>query len=113
MCADVKLEWLKTFLALPGGAPSHDTFRRVFGLLDRGQFAANLFRWTRGLHEATGGKLIAIDGGFRLGLFLIAGLLLEPKLQIAYAAGLVPMALGLGEGGRNEDDEYFDLLPNI
>jgi hypothetical protein len=31
--AHVKLDWLKTFLALPGGAPSHDTFRRVFGLL--------------------------------------------------------------------------------
>jgi hypothetical protein len=60
--AHVKLDWLKTFLALPGGAPSHDTFRRVFGLLDRKQFAAHLFRWTQALHEATGGKLIAIDG---------------------------------------------------
>src|SRR3954471_11987155 len=60
--ARVRLDWLKTFLALPGGAPSHDTFRRVFGLLDRNQFAAHLFRWTQALHEATGGKLIAIDG---------------------------------------------------
>jgi predicted transposase YbfD/YdcC len=58
----VRLDWLKTFLPLPGGAPSHDTFRRVFGLLDRNQFAAHLFRWTQALHEATGGKLIAIDG---------------------------------------------------
>lgn len=55
-------EWLQTFLALPGGIPSHDTFRRVLGLLDRKQFAAGLFRWTQALHEATGGKLIAIDG---------------------------------------------------
>jgi predicted transposase YbfD/YdcC len=60
--AHVKLDWLKTFRALPGGAPSHDTFRRVFGLLDRNRLAADLFRWTRALHEATGGKLIAIDG---------------------------------------------------
>jgi predicted transposase YbfD/YdcC len=60
--AELKLDWLKTFLALPGGAPSHDTFRRVFGLIDRKRFAANLFRWTRALHEVTGGKLIAIDG---------------------------------------------------
>jgi hypothetical protein len=59
--ADLKLEWLKTFLALPGGAPSHDTFRRIFGLLDRNQFAANLFRWTQALHEVTGGRLIAVD----------------------------------------------------
>lgn len=57
-----RYEWLKTFLELPGGIPSHDTFRRVFGLLERNQFAACLFRWTQALHEATGGKLIAIDG---------------------------------------------------
>ncbi len=55
-------DWLKTFLALPGGIPSHDTFRRVFGLLDRRHFAACLFQWTRALHEASGGKLIGIDG---------------------------------------------------
>lgn len=55
-------EWLKTFLKLPGGIPSHDTFRRVFGLLDRKQFAACLFGWTQAIHEATDGKLIAIDG---------------------------------------------------
>ena len=60
--ASRRLEWLKTFLELPGGAPSHDTFRRVFGLLDRDQFAEHLFHWTQALHEATGGKLIAIDG---------------------------------------------------
>lgn len=55
-------EWLKTFLGLPNGIPSHDTFGRVFGLLDRKQFAACLFQWTQAIHEATGGKLIAIDG---------------------------------------------------
>jgi predicted transposase YbfD/YdcC len=54
--------WLKTFLELPNSIPSHDTFRRVFGLLDRKGFATCLFKWTQALHEATGGKLIAIDG---------------------------------------------------
>ncbi len=29
-----KQEWLGTFLALPNGIPSHDTFRRVFMLID-------------------------------------------------------------------------------
>lgn len=58
----LRFEWLRTFLALPNGVPSHDTFRRVFGLLEPQQFAAGLFRWTQALHEATGGKLIAIDG---------------------------------------------------
>ncbi|HEX4130372.1 MAG TPA: ISAs1 family transposase [Pirellulales bacterium] len=54
--------WLKTFLSLPGGIPSHDTFRRVLGMLDRKQFAACLFQWTQALHEATGGKVIAVAG---------------------------------------------------
>ena len=30
-----KLEWLKGFLKLPEGIPSHDTFNRVFAMLDR------------------------------------------------------------------------------
>ena len=55
-------DWLREFLELPGGIPSHDTFRRVLGALERKQFAACLFEWTKSLHEATGGKLIAIDG---------------------------------------------------
>ena len=50
------------FLPLPGGIPSHDTFRRVFGSLECNQFSERLFRWTRALHEATGGKLVSIDG---------------------------------------------------
>lgn len=65
-------EFLKTFLALPCGIPSHDTFRRVFGRLDRQQFAAGLFAWTQALHAATTNAattnaatskpIIAIDG---------------------------------------------------
>jgi len=57
-------------------------------LVDKGEVRAT-FSW-----------LIAIDGGFRLGLFLIAGLLLEPKLQMAYVLGLAPMALGLYMGNK-------------
>ena len=50
--------------------------------------------------RATFSWLFVIDGGFRLGLFFVAGLLLEPKLQIAYALSLVPMALGLWIGNK-------------
>jgi predicted transposase YbfD/YdcC len=57
-----RADWLRGFLTLPNGIPSHDTFRRVFGLLERQQFAAGLFQWTQALHEASGGKLIALDG---------------------------------------------------
>ena len=54
----------------------------------------------KGAVRATFSWLIAIDGGFRLGLFLFAGLLLDSKLQIAYALGLFPMAVGLYTGNK-------------
>lgn len=54
--------WLRKFLELPNGIPSHDTFRRVFEALNRKQFATCLFQWTQALHAATGGTMIAIDG---------------------------------------------------
>ncbi len=54
--------WLKEFLELPSGIPSHDTFQRVFEALDRKQFAECLFGFTQAMHAATGGTLVAIDG---------------------------------------------------
>jgi predicted transposase YbfD/YdcC len=58
----VREKWLRQFLELPHGIPSHDTFRRVFELLDRSQFTGALLQWTQALQEATDSKLIAIDG---------------------------------------------------
>jgi uncharacterized protein len=57
-------------------------------LLDKGEVRAT-FSW-----------LFALDGGFRLAVFLFAGLLFNPKLQIAYVLGLGPMALGLYIGNK-------------
>jgi uncharacterized membrane protein YfcA len=54
----------------------------------------------KGAVRATFSWLFAIDGGFRLALFLFAGLLLDPKIQIAYGLGLVPMAIGLYSGNK-------------
>jgi predicted transposase YbfD/YdcC len=57
-----KFDWLKTFLKLPHGIPSHDTFGRVFSLLDPEQLERCFLTWMQALAEATGGRLIAIDG---------------------------------------------------
>lgn len=54
----------------------------------------------KGVMRATFSCLIAIDGGFRLGLFFFAGLLSDPKLQLTYLVALVPMALGLFSGNK-------------
>jgi predicted transposase YbfD/YdcC len=57
-----KHAWLKTFLTLPNGIPSHDTFRRVFCLLDPRAFQACFQRWIDALSAGLGIKRIAIDG---------------------------------------------------
>jgi predicted transposase YbfD/YdcC len=57
-----KQDWLMTFLALPKGIPSHDTFRRVFCLLDPHAFVACFQSWIDALSAGLGLKRIAIDG---------------------------------------------------
>jgi hypothetical protein len=57
-----KHAWLRTFLALPNGIPSHDTFGRVFAALDATQFQQGFLRWVRAVWPATAGEVIAVDG---------------------------------------------------
>lgn len=54
--------WLEEFLELPHGVPSHDTFDRVFGMLDPLAFEACFTNWTRTLIENGEGLFVAVDG---------------------------------------------------
>jgi len=57
-----KLAWLKTFLELPNGIPSHDTFGRVFSLIAPEEFQESFHSWVQSIHELTNGQIVAIDG---------------------------------------------------
>lgn len=57
-----KKGWLKTFLELPRGIPSHDTFGRVFSLLRPEQFEKCFLSWIHSVFEITDGQTVAIDG---------------------------------------------------
>jgi len=57
-----KREWLSTFLALPHGIPSPDTFGRIFALLDPEQFQACFLDWIATVSVITRGQVVAIDG---------------------------------------------------
>jgi predicted transposase YbfD/YdcC len=57
-----KLQWLKTFLALPNGIPSHDTFGRVFSMIDAKQFQLAFYEWVLAVNEIIQGQIINIDG---------------------------------------------------
>lgn len=60
--AEAKFEWLKTFLELPHGIPSHDTFGRVFSFLDPETFEACFLAWIASLSIDLVNEIISIDG---------------------------------------------------
>jgi hypothetical protein len=57
-----KREWLQTFLTLPSGIPSHDTFNRVFAALDPEELERGFGAWVSSLAKLTAGEVVAIDG---------------------------------------------------
>ena len=57
-----KEQWFKTFLELPGGIPSHDTFGRVFWLINPEEFAKCFVSWIRSAFPMGDSDVIAIDG---------------------------------------------------
>lgn len=57
-----RASWLKTFLSLPNGIPSHDTFTRVFAALDPKRFGVCVGQWMQAVCEATDLRHVAVDG---------------------------------------------------
>ncbi|MEM6716892.1 MAG: ISAs1 family transposase [Cyanobacteria bacterium P01_C01_bin.147] len=57
-----KQSWLETFLKLPDGIPSHDTFGRVMAMLSPEALESRFRAWVSGISERLGVELIHIDG---------------------------------------------------
>ncbi len=57
-----KQKWLREFLELPNGIPSHDTFGRVFAALDPDEFRQGFLSWIRAIQTLTRRQVIALDG---------------------------------------------------
>lgn len=58
----IREDWLRTFLELPEGIPSHDTFNRCFAAIDPHQFLDCFVEWTQGICPSLKGETVAIDG---------------------------------------------------
>lgn len=59
---NTKAAWLKQYLTLPAGIPSHDTFGRVFRLLNAAEFQRRFMRWVEAHFTIPAGQVIAVDG---------------------------------------------------
>ena len=62
MFGNSKKKWFETFLDLPNGIPSHDTFGRLFAKLDPRAFEECFVAWITELATASQGRLVAVDG---------------------------------------------------
>lgn len=57
-----KEDWLRSFLKLPNGIPSHDTFSRVFARLNPKSFQERFLAWVNAVFSLAGKEIVALDG---------------------------------------------------
>lgn len=103
-----RLDWLRRFVPLEGGVPSHDTLSRVFALLDRQHFEHSFAAWAAEAFERTGGQVIAIDGK-RLRRAHDVG---APRLTIVSAWATESGAV-LGQVATNDGEGEVSAIPRL
>jgi predicted transposase YbfD/YdcC len=62
MWGEAKLEWLRQYVPLKNGIPSHDTIGRLFAAMNNATFQACFTRWVSTICGSLDGQVIAIDG---------------------------------------------------
>ena len=103
-----KLGWLRQYLRLAHGVPSHDTFGRMFGLIDPEQFEAAFRRWARSVLPALGGEVVAIDGKTSRRSGGVDATALHLVSAFAAGAGLV-----LGQRATAEKSNEIKAIPEL
>jgi len=103
-----RFDWLKRFLKLPHGIPSHDTFERVFDRLAPQAFQACFLEWVQAVQEALTMKHIAIDGKTLCGSG--AGKLGPLHVVSAWATA---QRLSLGQVAVNEKSNEITAIPAL
>lgn len=105
-----KHAWLKSFLALPNGIPSHDTFARVFARLDPDEFQRCFLGWIAALQESTDREVVAIDGKAQRGSHDRAGGKAALHLVHAWATS---NHLLLGQLAVDEKSNEITAIPEL
>ena len=103
-----KLDWLRRYLRLQHGVPAHDTFGRIFGLIDPEQFEAAFRRWVSSILPALGGETVAIDGKTSRRSGGVDATALHLVSAFAAGAGLV-----LGQRATREKSNEITAIPEL
>ena len=105
-----RLEWFKSFLSLPHGIPSHDTFGRVFALLNPEEFVRCFILWAESLREALGGQIVNVDGKTLRGAHDLASGKTPLNLVSAWVGA---NRLVLGQIRVKEDSNEITAIPPL
>ena len=103
----LKLRFLKKFLPLQNGIPSHDTFRRVLGKLDPKRFNAALVKWLGSVSDVTG-DVISIDGKL-----LRRALTKDGKMPCIVSAYSKRSKLVIGQVKADEKSNEITAIPGL
>jgi predicted transposase YbfD/YdcC len=101
-------DWLRTFLALPNGIPSHDTFNRIFRMLDPRAFGEAFLAWVGGIREKIPEDVVAFDGK-TLRASLCQG---KPPLHVV-SAWSVGNGMVLGQRAVDEKSNEIKAIPEL
>ena len=106
--AKEKIEWLRKYLRLANGIPSHDTFGRLFGLIDAKAFEAAFRRWVSGILPVLGAEVVAVDGKTSRRSGRVDATALHLVSAFAAGAGLV-----LGQQATAEKSKEKTAIPEL
>ena len=103
-------DWLRTFLKLENGIPSHDTFGDVFALLAPEIIEKHFMEWVEGIREKISGEIIAVDGKTICGSKNIANKKKAIHVVSAWAAN---NRLVLGEVATDKKSNEITAIPEL
>jgi predicted transposase YbfD/YdcC len=105
-----KQDWLKTFLELPHGVPSHDTIERVFARLRPERLQQCFLNWVQAGFEVSGNQLIALDGKTLRGSYERGG---KQGMIHMVSAWATQNRLVLGQRKVNEKSNEITAIPEL
>jgi predicted transposase YbfD/YdcC len=108
-----KIEWLRRFIKLPGGIPSHDTIGRVFSLIKPRQFQRAFLNWIETLtsqDSTEGPRFIPIDGKTARGSYTDADKSNPLHLVSAWSA---KQGITLGQVATDQKSNEITAIPKL